>query len=87
MNYNRSPLILVGQLFLNENLNEYLIVTRNNRGQISYAGPGFRGSCEDHDFIDKFPAVDPADVDEQELELLLTFVPPGTVPAVGFVGE
>jgi uncharacterized Fe-S cluster protein YjdI len=84
---NRAPLIQVGQLFLNEGLNEYLIVTRNNQGQVSYAGAGFRGSLEDFDFIDKFPAVDPADVDPAELEELLSFCPPGTIASVGFIGE
>ena len=84
---NRAPLIQVGQLFLNEGLNEYLIITRNNQGQVSYAGNGFRGSLEDFDFIEKFPAVDPADVDPSELEQLLSNCPPGTVAAVGFVGE
>lgn len=84
---NRAPLIKVGQLFLNEGLNEYLIVTRNNQGQVSYAGPGFRGSLEDYDFIDKFPAVDPDDVDSDELAQLLAQCPDGTEPSVGFIPE
>lgn len=84
---NRAPLIRIGQLFLNEQLNEYLIITKNNRGQISYEGNGFRGSCEDVDFIEKFPAVNPEDVDLVEVEYLLTFCPEGTVATVGFVGE
>jgi len=84
---NRSPLIQVGQLYLNEYLNEYLIVTKNNRGQISYEGPGFRGSCEDVDFIEKFPAVNPEDVDEVEVKDLLFHCPPGTEASTGFVDE
>lgn len=84
---NRAPLIKVGQLFLNEGLNEYLIITRNNQGQVSYAGNGFRGSLEDFDFIEKFPAVDPSDVDPTELLQLLSNCPDGTSPSVGFVPE
>lgn len=84
---NRAPLIKVGQLFLNESLNEYLIITRNNNGQVSYAGIGFRGCLEDLDFIDKFPAVDPADVDPTELLQLLNECPEGTIPSVGFIVE
>lgn len=84
---NRAPLIKVGQLFLNEGLNEYLIVTRNHQGQIAYAGPGFRGNLEDYDFIEKFPAVDPADVDPAELQQLLAHCPENTIPTVGFIPE
>jgi len=84
---NRAPLIQAGQVYLNEGLNEYLIVTRNNQGQVSYAGNGFRGSLEDFDFIDKFPAVDPADVDPSELADLLANCPPNTKPSVGFIPE
>jgi uncharacterized Fe-S cluster protein YjdI len=84
---NRAPLIHVGQLFLNENLNEYLIITRNHQGQVSYAGNGFRGSLEDYDFIEKFPAVDPDNVEAEELQYLLSQCPPGTVASVGFISE
>ncbi len=84
---NRAPLIKVGQLFLNEGLNEYLIVTNNNQGQVSYAGNGFRGSLEDFDFIDKFPAVDPDDVDATEINELLAHCPPDTEATIGFIGE
>jgi len=83
----RAPLIKVGQLFLNEGLNEYMIVTRNNQGQIAYAGQGFRGNLEDYDFIEKFPAVSPEDVDSAELAELLAHCPPNTEATVGFIGE
>ena len=87
MNFNRAPLIKAGQLFLHEGLNEYLIVTQNKRGQVYYEGPGFNGSCEDYTFIERFPAVDPADVDQDELDTLINFCPPGTEASIGFVGE
>jgi len=87
MNPNRTPLIEVGQIYLNEGLNEYLIVTKNARGQIWYEGAGFRGQLEDFDFTEKFPAVDPEDVDPIEIEFLLSLCPPGTKASVGYVGE
>lgn len=81
----RSPLIVIGQVFLNEGANEYAVITSNNRGQISFAGIGFRGQCEDMSFIERFPPVDPADLDEYEVEELLSFVPPGTILSTGFI--
>ena len=83
----RAPMIAVGQLYLNEPLNEYLIVTGNRRGQVSYAGNGFRGHSEDQSFIERFKPVDPADVDRAEVESLLTNCPPGTKALVGFIQE
>lgn len=87
MNPNRPLLIQVGQLFLHEQLNEYMIVTRNDRGQISFEGSGFRGQLEDFAFIEKFQPVDPENVDQAEIEYLLTMCPPGTEALIGFVGE
>lgn len=84
---NRAPLIKAGQVYLNEGLNEYLIVTRNNQGQVSYAGPGFRGSLEDFDFIDKFPAVDPVDIPPDELAELVAHCDIGTPASIGFISE
>ena len=84
---NRAPLIKVGQIYLHEALNEYLIVTQNNRGQVYFQGNGFRGQSEDYAFIERFPAVDPADVDDVEIEYLLTMCPEGTEATVGFVEE
>jgi len=85
MNPTRSPLILAGQLYYNGQVNEYLIVTSNNRGQVSYEGVGFKGQAEDITFIERFQPVNPNDVDEQELSELLAFCPPGTTPQVGYI--
>ena len=87
MNINRTPTVRVGQIYLHEGLNEYLIVTKNNRGEVYFEGNGFRGHAEDVSFIERFPAVDPADVDDVEIEYLLTMCPPGTEATVGFVEE
>lgn len=80
-------MIAAGQLYLNEQLNEYLIVTANRHGQVSYAGSKFRGLSEDQAFIERFKPVDPSDVDMAEIESLLTLCPPGTKAKVGFIQE
>lgn len=83
----KSPLIQVGQIYLHAGLNEYLIVTHNNRGQISYEGVGFKGQAEDLTFIERFGPVDPSDVDENELLDLLSFCPVNTEALIGYVTE
>lgn len=68
-------------------LNEYLVVTNNNRGHIAYAGRGFSGMADDEDFIERYQPVDPADVDETDSLLLLNFCKPGTLLSTGFYYE
>jgi hypothetical protein len=87
MNLTRSPIILVGQVFLNEDANEYAVVTNNNRGHISFSGMGFKGQCEDVMFIERFPPVDPEDLETMEYAELLSFCPDGTVLATGFISD
>lgn len=83
----RAPLIFAGQLYLNSSLNEYMIVTKNTRGQVSYAGKGFRGSSSDCTFIEIFHPVNPQDVEPQEINDLLEFCEHGTKVSVGFIQE
>ena len=87
MNNQRAPMILAGQLFLNEQLNEYLIVTKTSRGQISYAGSGFKGHSEDITFLERFKPVDPTDVSVDEVAGLLSLCSPGTRVSTGFISE
>lgn len=87
MNNHRAPIILAGQIYLDEQKNEYIIVTKNRGGLISYAGSGFRGQRDDEVFIETYPPVDPADVAQEELETLLGFCEPGTTAKVGFIKE
>jgi len=78
-------MILAGQLFLSEELNEYLIVTKNTRGQVQYAGVGFKGNSEDQSFVERFKPVDPCDVEPMEIVALLDLCPRGTVASTGFI--
>ena len=87
MNAARPPLIVPGQIYLNTDVNEYLIVTANYRGHILYEGVGFRGQAEDTTFIERFPPVDPADIDKLELAELLSFCGDDVQPSTGFIAE
>jgi len=80
-------MIAVGQLFLNAILNEYMIITKNERGQVTYAGSGFKGHAEDHSFIERFNPVNPNDVDAFEISDLLSMCPTGTKASTGFILE
>lgn len=86
MSLTKSPLIVAGQIYLNSELNEYLIVTSNNRGQIYYEGVGFKGQAEDMTFIERFQPVDPADVEVAEIAELLSFCADNIQPLVGYTG-
>lgn len=79
--------IQTGQIYLDETKNEYLIVTKTNRGRISYAGPGFQGAREDEDFIQEFLPVNPVDVEKTELAYLVSLCETGTTPKVGLIVE
>ena len=87
MNLTRPPLILAGQVYLNADLNEYLIVTNNNRGQVAYEGVGFKGQAEDVLFIERFQPVNPSDVDQVELDELSEFCDAGIQPSTGYIIE
>jgi hypothetical protein len=87
MNLTRSPIILPGQVFLNEEANEYAVITSNNRGQISFSGNGFRGQCEDVSFLERFPPVNPEDLTTMEHAELLSFCKDGTVLSTGFIED
>ncbi len=84
---NRTPIIAEGQLFLNEYLNEYLIVTLSRHGQISYAGSKFKGHMEVESFLNRFKPVDPSDVEDSELTTLLSFCRAGVNASTGYVIE
>ena len=83
----RAPMIAVGQVYLQADLNEYMIVTKNARGQVTYAGKGFVGHAEDQSFIERFQPVNPVDVDSEEIDSLLNLCPPNTRASTGFILE
>ena len=67
------PLITIGQIYLHPTYNEYMVVTKYNRGDVNFSGPGFSGKCWVEAFLQKFQPVDPADITEAEKTVLLSF--------------
>lgn len=65
-----AALIAEGQLYFNDELNEYLVVTSADRGMVCYAGPGFSGRRDHHEFLDLFQPVDPVDLTAAEASTL-----------------
>lgn len=65
------PIVSVGQVYLHQHYNEYLVVTLNKQGDISFAGPGFNGKCFVETFLEKFQPVDPEDITDLEKATLL----------------
>lgn len=88
-----SPIILTGQVYLDETKNSYLVVTKRHGETVTYSGeaypgcPGFRGMMEDEQFIKRFRPVDPADLTPDEARNLVEMCPPGTVLTTGYVAE
>jgi len=78
-------MINVGQLYLHDELNEYMIVTSYNRGYVSYEGPGFSGRSDSEEFLECFLPVNPEDVSPEEVNYLKSFCPAGTVVTTGFI--
>lgn len=69
----RTPIIAPGQVYLHPT-NEYLVVTKSNRGSISYKGPGFSGLGDVESFLERNGPVDPADLTDAERDVLQGFV-------------
>jgi hypothetical protein len=85
---NSTPvIILAGQLYLDEEKNTYLIVTKTKGEVISYQAPGFKGQLEVEVFLDRFLPVDPTDVSVDEISGLLEFCQPGIHARVGFIKD
>lgn len=87
MQSTKPVIILPGQLFLDEEKNSYLIVTKRNGETVTYEGSGFKGMLEDEVFLDRFLPVDPADVSVDEIAGLLEMCPTGTSVKVGFIKD
>ena len=80
----RTPIIAVGQVYLHPGHNEYLVVTKSNRGDIGFKGPGFYGLHELDTFLERFGPVDPEDLTREEYAVLQELVD-GKELTVGWV--
>lgn len=81
----RTPIITVGQVYLHPEHNEYLVVTKSNRGDIRFSGPGFLGACDVERFLERFGPVDPIDLTEDEHMSLLGLLDVGGKLSTGWV--
>lgn len=85
----RTPIIVQGQVYLpvdsNSRCYEYLVVSRVNRTNISFSGPGFSGMNEAELFLERFAPVDPVDLSADETAVLLSLLPEGAVLRMGWV--
>lgn len=81
------PGIFSGEIYLSNELNEYVIVTKSSHHEITYAGYGIKGKLEDEYLVTHFGPVDPEDVDQEELSYLLSLCPKGTSARFPFILE
>lgn len=84
---SKPVIILPGQLYLDEEKNRYLIVTKKHGEVVTYTGHGFRGMLEEEIFLNRFLPVDPVDVADEEINGLLDLCPPETSAKIGFIKD
>lgn len=80
----RTPIIIPGQVYLHNELNEYAVVTKATKGDIRFSGIGFSGMNESENFLERFSPVDPADLEAEEATSLLGLLH-GVPLSVGWV--
>lgn len=66
----RTPIIVPGQVYLHGGYNEYLVVTKVNRTDVGFSGPGFSGMNDSELFLERFGPVDPVDLSADETLVL-----------------
>lgn len=86
----RTPIIVVGQVYLHNEMNEYAVVTKSVRQQVQYrgqteAGRVFSGMNEAEVFLERFGPVDPADLSQKEAEILTSLLESPMPLSVGWV--
>lgn len=82
---SRTPIIMPGQVYLNSEINEYLVVVHSNRGDISFRGQGFNGRHDYERFLERFGPVNPEDLTEDEEQQLMAFLGEGLELSTGWV--
>lgn len=86
VNMKRTPIIVPGQVYLNPEINDYLVVVKATRGDIQFRGPGFSGMNEAELFLARFQPVNVEDLTDKEKATLLTLLDkPGVPLSVGWV--
>jgi hypothetical protein len=62
----KPPRIKEGQIYLHLVLQEYIVVTRVDYDRVMFNGFGIMGISGNEEFLEYFPPVDPADLEEWE---------------------
>lgn len=62
----RTPIMLVGQVYLHQENNEYVVVTGVRRTNVYFSGYGFNGMHDVEIFLERCGPVDPADLEPEE---------------------
>lgn len=83
---SRMPIIMVGQVYLHTTLNEYVVVTKSNRGDVYFAGKGISGKMYYEDFLEQFPPVDPMDLTPEETTELMQVLSADSNLLIGWIG-
>ena len=86
----RTPIIVVGQVYLHNDLNEYAVVVKSTRQQIQYRGKTdsgqiFGGLNEAEVFLERFGPVDPADLTKEEVATLTSLLDKPMPLSIGWV--
>jgi hypothetical protein len=87
MQSTRPVIVLSGQVYLDEEKNRYVVVTKKQGEVVTYRGAGFAGMLEDETFAGHFLPVDPADLTQAEVAELQGFCAPGTILKTGYIKD
>jgi hypothetical protein len=87
MKSSKPVIILAGQVFFDDEKNEYLVVKRKQGEVVCYNGRGFSGMLEDEIFLTKFQPVDPEDLTVAEADFLIGLCIEGTTLKIGFIND
>lgn len=80
----RTPIVIPGQVYLHT-CNEYIVVTRANKGEITFRGPGIAGVNEVEVFLNRFGPVNPEDLSGPEHSGLVNLLKTPVALTVGWV--
>jgi hypothetical protein len=80
-----QPIILQGQVYLHETLNEYVVVKSCLKGLVTYAGHGLGGMMDYERFMEIYGPVNPDDLTPVEAAQLCIHLPETVKLSTGWV--
>lgn len=82
----RTPIVVPGQVYLHT-INEYIVVTKANKGEITFRGPGISGMSQVECFLSKFAPVNPEDLTVTEAGALVNLLLKPIALTIGWVKQ